>query len=268
MPPLASSDVLFKPSRPVDAIVAALPDNVEPGAVRVGGSPDVRSCVPGGDHRVDDGDVQHIVASPAFGVAAGRSFGLDATTGARRWRYAPSTPRLASITVGGGRVWLVLENGEVLALDAASGKVAARFGDHKPARTTIQAARLPGGATLEIDVIVITQRAHALNGNVWTNLSSALLFPITYGPDRKAIETNLSCELPGKGVAVTLTALLALNVVNDAAGALLEEAADQGTFVSAQSPPGMSRPVPSMIACSPGAEANVIQAPSLPECIS
>jgi|SoiMethySBSTD1v2_1073268.scaffolds.fasta_scaffold166796_2 2-iminobutanoate/2-iminopropanoate deaminase len=29
----------------------------------------------------------------------------------------------------------------------------AKFGDHKPARTTIQAARLPGGATLEIDFV-------------------------------------------------------------------------------------------------------------------
>ncbi len=31
--------------------------------------------------------------------------------------------------------------------------MAARFGDNRPARTTIQAARLPGGATLEIDVV-------------------------------------------------------------------------------------------------------------------
>ena len=31
--------------------------------------------------------------------------------------------------------------------------MAARFGQHKPARTTIQAARLPSGATLEIDVV-------------------------------------------------------------------------------------------------------------------
>ena len=31
--------------------------------------------------------------------------------------------------------------------------MAAKFGDHKPARTTIQAARLPGGAALEIDFV-------------------------------------------------------------------------------------------------------------------
>ncbi len=30
---------------------------------------------------------------------------------------------------------------------------AKRFGDHKPARTTIQAARLPGNAQLEIDMV-------------------------------------------------------------------------------------------------------------------
>ena len=32
--------------------------------------------------------------------------------------------------------------------------MAAKFGDHKPARTTIQAARLPGGSALEIDFVV------------------------------------------------------------------------------------------------------------------
>ena len=31
--------------------------------------------------------------------------------------------------------------------------MAAKFGDHKPARTTIQAARLPSGAALEIDFV-------------------------------------------------------------------------------------------------------------------
>jgi 2-iminobutanoate/2-iminopropanoate deaminase len=30
---------------------------------------------------------------------------------------------------------------------------AARFGDNKPARTTIQAAKLPGGSTLEMDLV-------------------------------------------------------------------------------------------------------------------
>ena len=32
--------------------------------------------------------------------------------------------------------------------------MATRFGDHKPARSTIQAARLPSNASLEIDFIV------------------------------------------------------------------------------------------------------------------
>jgi 2-iminobutanoate/2-iminopropanoate deaminase len=31
--------------------------------------------------------------------------------------------------------------------------MAARFGDHKPARTTVQVAKLPAGAPLEIDVV-------------------------------------------------------------------------------------------------------------------
>ena len=31
--------------------------------------------------------------------------------------------------------------------------MAARFGDHKPARTTVQVAKLPSGATLEIDFV-------------------------------------------------------------------------------------------------------------------
>ena len=35
--------------------------------------------------------------------------------------------------------------------------MASRFGDSKPARTTVQVAKLPGGATVEIDVIA---RAH------------------------------------------------------------------------------------------------------------
>jgi 2-iminobutanoate/2-iminopropanoate deaminase len=30
---------------------------------------------------------------------------------------------------------------------------AKRFGDHKPARTTIQAAKLPGGATMEVEMV-------------------------------------------------------------------------------------------------------------------
>jgi 2-iminobutanoate/2-iminopropanoate deaminase len=31
--------------------------------------------------------------------------------------------------------------------------MASRFGDHRPARTTVQVAKLPGGAPLEIDVV-------------------------------------------------------------------------------------------------------------------
>jgi endonuclease/exonuclease/phosphatase family metal-dependent hydrolase len=47
--------------------------------LRSGGSPDVRSCVPGDDRRVDDGGVQHVVATPELAVASHRTIRLTAT---------------------------------------------------------------------------------------------------------------------------------------------------------------------------------------------
>ncbi|WP_431913489.1 endonuclease/exonuclease/phosphatase family protein [Micromonospora carbonacea] len=48
--------------------------------LRVGGSPDLRSCVPPDRPRVDDGAVQQIVATPGVTVDAGRSVSMrDAT---------------------------------------------------------------------------------------------------------------------------------------------------------------------------------------------
>ena len=47
--------------------------------LRSGGSPDVRSCVPPGDRRVDDGAVQHVVASPEFAVDSRRTIRMRAT---------------------------------------------------------------------------------------------------------------------------------------------------------------------------------------------
>ena len=44
-----------------------------------GGSPDVRSCVPAGNRRVDDGVVQHVVATPEFAIDARRTIALRAT---------------------------------------------------------------------------------------------------------------------------------------------------------------------------------------------
>lgn len=38
---------------------------------------------------------------------------------------------------------------------AFNGVMERRFGDHKPARTTIQAAKLPSGAAIEIDMIAL-----------------------------------------------------------------------------------------------------------------
>ena len=48
--------------------------------LRAGGCPDVRSCVPAGYPRRDDGGVQHVVATPEFTVASAVTFDLAATT--------------------------------------------------------------------------------------------------------------------------------------------------------------------------------------------
>jgi endonuclease/exonuclease/phosphatase family metal-dependent hydrolase len=48
--------------------------------LRYGGSPDVRSCLPSGYLRKDDGDVQQIVATTDFTVSSSRSIGMDGTT--------------------------------------------------------------------------------------------------------------------------------------------------------------------------------------------
>ena len=46
-----------------------------------------------------------------------------------RWEYQPPAPRLGSVTVADGRVWLVLENAQVIGLDTATGRPALRFRD-------------------------------------------------------------------------------------------------------------------------------------------
>jgi endonuclease/exonuclease/phosphatase family metal-dependent hydrolase len=48
--------------------------------LRSGGTPDVRSCVPSGHLRQDDGAVQQIVATSDFTVSSSRSIGMDGTT--------------------------------------------------------------------------------------------------------------------------------------------------------------------------------------------
>jgi hypothetical protein len=47
--------------------------------LRSGGSPDVRSCVPADDRRIDDGAVQHVVATPEFAVGSRRTIALTGT---------------------------------------------------------------------------------------------------------------------------------------------------------------------------------------------
>ncbi len=48
--------------------------------LRVGGSPDVRSCLPSGDGRADDGGVQDIVVTPNLVIASRELINLQATT--------------------------------------------------------------------------------------------------------------------------------------------------------------------------------------------
>ncbi|HYN90177.1 MAG TPA: PQQ-binding-like beta-propeller repeat protein, partial [Ardenticatenaceae bacterium] len=61
--------------------------------------------------------------------ASGAIVGLAAGDGSQRWHDAPNPARLGAVTVAEGRVWHVLENGHVLALDAATGEVVAGFSE-------------------------------------------------------------------------------------------------------------------------------------------
>lgn len=70
-----------------------------------------------------------LVLSFFTGISSNRVVALDTATGAERWRYDLAAPRLGALTLAEGRVWLVLQNGHVLALDAESGQLVARFSD-------------------------------------------------------------------------------------------------------------------------------------------
>jgi hypothetical protein len=48
--------------------------------LHVGGSPDVRSCLPAGDQRADDGGVQDIMVTPEFVIASRELINMHATT--------------------------------------------------------------------------------------------------------------------------------------------------------------------------------------------
>ena len=84
---------------------------------------------------------------------------LAALVSHARQKLAPATRRLAGVTVAEGRVWLVLENGEVLALDAVSGKVAGRFGDLQ----------------LNLNGVGLAQRPAPIGGRIIIPIGGALL---------------------------------------------------------------------------------------------
>ena len=53
---------------------------------------------------------------------------LDSTTGKELWRYTPDLPRLGNPSVNQGRVWLTLQNGQIVTLDIQTGREIARLG--------------------------------------------------------------------------------------------------------------------------------------------
>ena len=61
-----------------------------------------------------------------IGLFSGEVIGLDAASGAERWRYRPPVTRYGAVGVEDGLVLLTLENGQLVALDAATGEVVAR----------------------------------------------------------------------------------------------------------------------------------------------
>ncbi|MCL5994684.1 MAG: PQQ-like beta-propeller repeat protein [Chloroflexi bacterium] len=80
------------------------------------------------DHPWVNGDV---VIVPGF---TGTIMALDVASGTQRWAYQPPGERFGTVTVattpsGNALVWLALQNGEVLALDAATGAQVARLSD-------------------------------------------------------------------------------------------------------------------------------------------
>jgi outer membrane protein assembly factor BamB len=85
---------------------------------------------------------------------SGSVIALDSATGDELWRYEPPSPRLGNVTVEGGRVWFALQNGEVLALDAESGEIAARSNDYSLNLNSSSVAQRPAfiGGTLVLGV--------------------------------------------------------------------------------------------------------------------
>jgi outer membrane protein assembly factor BamB len=117
----ASGDVLFAGSSGGSGSVAAFQASGGEEIWRTGLDGD---GVKPGDRLWADGDV---VIAP---LLSDDIVGLDAETGEEVWRYTPPAPRLGNVTVEGGEVWFALQNGELLALDAASGVTVARSNDY------------------------------------------------------------------------------------------------------------------------------------------
>lgn len=55
---------------------------------------------------------------------------------------------------------------------------------------------LSEGRSRGIDMLIMIQRARRVNGEVWTSINEAYLYPIQYGSDRACVEENLAVQLP------------------------------------------------------------------------
>ena len=113
--------------------------------------------------------------APATGWCSPGQVGLDPATGAhrrrrrarrRRARCSPTSPRCsrdcgAALTDVAKTTVFVTDIGEFATVNAV---YAEAFGDHRPARSTVQVAALPGGAEVEIEVWAYVRRARAQVG--------------------------------------------------------------------------------------------------------
>lgn len=79
---------------------------------------------------------------PSLG-GTGHVIALDAANGAELWRHEPAEARFGAITVADGRVWFGLQNGQVMALEARRGELAARYGDVMQALGDYSVAQRP-----------------------------------------------------------------------------------------------------------------------------
>ena len=64
-----------------------------------------------------------------LGDDQGSIIGLDAQSGAERWRYQPNIPRWGGVTVTDDRVWFILANAQLVALASTDGSIRARSAD-------------------------------------------------------------------------------------------------------------------------------------------